>query len=1246
MKLPNHLFLSLIFLCWITLSPIQARKPNGHAESGLPLDPPLAAFTASDTEGCTPFTVQFNDQSSNNPTSWSWTFEGGSPSTSTQQNPTVVYLNPGVYSVTLTVSNASGSDTLVQQNYISALGPPVAAFDASTNLDSLFLTNNSTDADSYLWNFGDGNIDTSPNPLPHIYTQDGTYTVSLTATNACGSNTTSTQITIITPPTAAFMANPSEGCVPLNVQFIDQSSSNSSNWDWTFEGGSPASSNEQNPIVNYLNPGTYGVTLTVSNAAGSHTLVQETYIVVSINPTADFETTINLDTLFLSNNSSNASSYLWDFGDGTTDTSANPPPHIYTQDGAYTVTLTAINSCSNHTISFPITIATPPTAGFFAIPTEGCVPLIVQFVDESSDNAMNWSWTFEGGEPATSDEKTPLVTYLNPGTYGVTLVTSNSVGSDTLIQETYIHASDIPTASFDTTIILDILFLTNNSTNADTYLWIFGDGDTDTSTNPIAHIYAQDGIYTLILIATNICGSDTASIPITIATPPSAYFVADPTEGCVPFQVQFSDLSSENTTSWNWTFEGGEPATSTEQNPLVSYLSPGIYGVTLTVSNSTGSNTYMQEAYITALDIPTASFDASINLDTIFLNDNSTNANSYLWIFGDGNTDSTANPGIHVYEQDGTYTVLLITTNSCGSDTASTQITIATPPTAQFAADPAEGCVPFQVQFSDLSSENTTSWSWTFEGGEPATSTEPNPLVSYLQPGTYGVTLVASNSTGSDTLVQQTLITADAFPSVDFTFVINGTMVSFTSNVSNANTLVWSFGDGDTTTEANPDHNYVEGQTYLVQLTAENDCGQISVEQEIYIPFQGPTALFESDVQSGCPPLEVQFSNLSSENTDSIVWHFPGGEPEYSNLENPTVSYNQAGSYEVTLIAFNDYGSDTLTLPAYITALDVPQVNFDYVATGAIINFQNTSLDADSYLWNFGNGDSSTEVNPTYTYDQIGTYTVTLTASNSCGENSISIELDVQAQLPFALFEADITTACAPFQVQFTDLSQEYPTAWEWTFEGGTPATSTEQNPIVTYNTPGTYSVTLFVSNPAGSNMLVQNGYIHVLGTPSADFTYVQNDLTLEFESTNLGADTYFWDFGDGQSSNLMNPTHTYAGGGSYTVTLTVGNSCGQASSSQTILLTTATSDPAFTTDWLLYPNPNDGRFVLEYSGELLPFDLQVFNLQGRELTAFRQMQAGAGTAAHFQLHALPSGTYLLKLTAENKTAYFKMVVE
>ena len=521
MKTQDHFFLYLTFLCWIMVTPVQAGKPGKNAKESPLSDTPIAAFTADNTEGCTPFTVQFSDQSLNNPTSWSWTFEGGSPGSSNQQNPTVVYLNPGTYGVTLTVSNSSGSDTLVQQGYITALGPPTAAFDASPNLDTLFLTNNSIDADTYLWNFGDGNTDTSPNPLPHIYAQDGTYTVSLTATNACGSNTTSTQISITTPPTADFMANPSEGCVPLNVQFIDQSSNNSTSWDWTFEGGSPTSSNEQNPIVNYLNPGTYGVTLTVSNAAGSHTLVQDAYIVVSINPTADFETTINLDTLFLTNNSSNASSYLWDFGDGTTDTSATPPPHIYAQDGTYTVTLTAINSCSNHTISFPITIATPPTAGFFSIPTEGCVPLTVQFVDESSDNAMNWSWTFEGGEPATSDEKNPVVTYLNPGIYGVTLVASNSVGADTLIQEAYINALDIPTASFDTSILLDILFLTNNSSNADTYLWIFGDGDTDTSTNPIAHIYPQDDTYTVMLIASNVCGSDTTSIPVTIATPPS-----------------------------------------------------------------------------------------------------------------------------------------------------------------------------------------------------------------------------------------------------------------------------------------------------------------------------------------------------------------------------------------------------------------------------------------------------------------------------------------------------------------------------------------------------------------------------------------------------------------------------------------------------------------------------------------------------------------------------------------------------
>ena len=159
--------------------------------------PPVAAFSADIEEGCVPLVVHFLDQSDNNPTSWSWTFQGGTPPTSTMENPTITYNTAGTFDVTLTVSNSEGSDTQNEFDLIVVNDDPVADFDY--NIDDLFVDfdNTSVNGNTYQWNFGDGQFSTQVNPS-HEYNADGTYDVTLTATNECGSDSYKVEIEIIT----------------------------------------------------------------------------------------------------------------------------------------------------------------------------------------------------------------------------------------------------------------------------------------------------------------------------------------------------------------------------------------------------------------------------------------------------------------------------------------------------------------------------------------------------------------------------------------------------------------------------------------------------------------------------------------------------------------------------------------------------------------------------------------------------------------------------------------------------------------------------------------------------------------------------------------------------------------------------------------------------------------------------------------------------------------------------------------
>ncbi|GEM_PF-789751 len=259
---------------------------NAVNDGGTP-SAPSADFTADPTSGCAPLTVNFTDASSGEITSWSWDFGDGS--TSGAQNPSHQYTTAGTYTVALTVTGPGGSDTKTKTDYITVYAPITADFSGTPTSGDAPLTVNFTDASSgdvttWSWDFGDGGTSSTQNPS-HQYTTAGTYTVSMTASNSCDSDTkTKTDYITVTepsgnPPVADFSASPTSGTAPLLVTFTDQSTNNPTGWNWDF--GDGATSGEQNPQHEYTSAGSYTVSLTASNADGSDTETKADYITVS-----------------------------------------------------------------------------------------------------------------------------------------------------------------------------------------------------------------------------------------------------------------------------------------------------------------------------------------------------------------------------------------------------------------------------------------------------------------------------------------------------------------------------------------------------------------------------------------------------------------------------------------------------------------------------------------------------------------------------------------------------------------------------------------------------------------------------------------------------------------------------------------------------------------------------------------------------------------------------------------------------
>ena len=683
----------------------------------------------------------------------------------------------------------------------------------------------------------------------------------------------------------------------------------------------------------------------------------------------------------------------------------------------------------------------PPIADFTYTQSDLCNPATVQFTDLSLNNPSSYLWFFPGGNPQTSTDPNPFVEYVDPGFFDVSLTVTNFAGEDELYLSQIIEIIETPDPDFDYEIEDGVMKFTNQTTGpVDINFWDFGDGSASTDVNP-CYAFEQDGSYLVTLTVESICGVFEIEHYVDFFTPPTAGFAADADVGCLPQVINFTNQSSENSEDFLWMFEGGNPETSTEENPAVEYDSAGVFEVTLVVTNDQGEDSLVMMDYITIKDIPSVVFEYEMDSLAVTFTNQSESYDILSWNFGDGSTSTNQNP-THTYEEEGTYDVTLTVSNICDTMTMTQTIVLSSLPTANYTANKTSGCLPLSVEFTNASSTNADTWEWTFEGGSPASSTEEHPVVTYSEAGTFDVVLIVSNESGTDTMEELSLITVGDIPTAAFNVNITDLEANFTDSSIGYDSLHWDFGDGNDSNETNPTHNYSEDGIYEVVLTTFNECGSNTSTQSITASTL-PTAGFSANIVQDCVPLTVEFSNSSSSNAIDFDWSFPGGAPASSTEENPVITYEEKGSFNVSLIVSSLAGKDTMLMEDYIVTLDVPSADFGYANTDDFeITFTNLSTDANSYVWDFGDGMTSSEENPVHIYGETGTYTVILTSKNNCGEETYEVEVTV----------SDITSTD-----EFDLLSdvKVFPNPNEGTFEVSIQAQESTEVEMEIFNTLG-----------------------------------------------------------------------------------------------------------------------------------------------------------------------------------------------
>lgn len=1052
---------------------------------------PVANFTASQQVGCSPIIVNFQDQSAGNPTSWLWNFGNGN--TSTLQNPTASYFTPGTYTVTLTVSNAGGTNTIFRTDYITVYEPPSVNFSANitsgcfplrvqfTDLSTAGLNNTNVTWD---WDLGNGTTSSLQNPSV-TYTNAGTYTVTLRVTNDKGCTRTISRpnfITVTPGVRSSFThTQPTVCSAPANISFTNTSTGPPTlTYLWDFGDGN--TSTLLNPVHTYTVNGTYTATLVTFSSAGCQDTARSNPIIIGgYNTSFSYPASVCINEIVNFTNTStpipvNAN---WTFGDGGTASGINTT-YSYPVPGVYNVRLYNTYGNCIDSVDQNITVNPRPVADFMAPVTSRCEPpLTVNFQDLSTGGAVAWQWDF--GDGNTSTQQNPLHTYTNYGNFTVTLIATNVFGcTDTITRTDYIRirraAISIPALPARGCIPFTIspVPVISALDAVTSFEWDFGDGGTSFLPNP-THTYTVQGTYTVRLIITTSTGCrDTLNIPfsVQVGSKPVANFSATPNPVCARKPVQFTDLS-----------------------------------------------------------VP---------------------ADEWYWDFGDGSTSTLQNP-VHNYTDTGYFTIRLIALNNGCADTITIPNYIyVLPPIARFTYTPDCGN-RLRFSFTDQSVGPLT-WEWDFGDGSPVVNLQ-NPVHLYSSLGTYPVQLIVTNGGCADTTIQ-TINAVDerADFTADQTIICKTGTVVFTPtgfNLLNITSYTWDFGNGVTTTVSNPviSNAYPNSGTYTVTLTITdvNGCTNTIVKNN-YIRVNGPTANFSGTNVAGCTGLTATFNDLSTtdgqNNITNWQWHFGDGNIQNFNAPPFQYTYNTTGTYSVKLVITDASGcKDSITLANLVTATDpIPDFVVDTLACpGAILTFTNTTSPAGlNSFWDFGDGNTSATLSPTHSYTAAGLYTVKLRVQDVYGcADSITRTNYIRVGSPVPDFNiSDSISSCTPLEVQFTNTSTFYNSVL-WDFGPG-QGTSSLINPVHYYSIPGIYPVKLIVTSPGGcQDSIIKT--IRVYDTAGSRLNYIPvqgcKPLVIDLNVLTSGPmESYFWDFGDGytQITTVPNASHVYSTFGNF----------------------------------------------------------------------------------------------------------------
>ncbi len=943
--------------------------------------------------------------------------------------------------------------------------------------------------------------------------------------------------------------------------------------------------------------------------------------------------------------------------------------YTFMNPGFYSIVLNA--NCGGSVSSDTVTIIVlpKPNPGFeFA---DACVneqPITV--TDTSELYPIQWQWDF--GDGSIGSGAVAQHSYADSGTYDIQLIVTNFFTcTDTIVDQIRIH--DKPTADFvfnDTCFgepnMFNDLSVANDGTIT-AYDWDFGDSNSSTVQHP-NHTYAVANAYSVELIVTTDNGcSDTVQHQVIAHVLPQAYFALP--LNCIndPMPLQDGSMAGDwPINSWNWTIN----ATTSLSGSSVQYLfaSDGDHQVELLVEDQFGCTDSIEQTVTVHVrpQIDVAVSDDCEDEQFPFTN-NSSIANGIIdsthWDMGDGNTFVTTSP-TNTYANFGIYdvTVYMESEFNCSSDTTF-QVEVFPNPVADFQWT--NVCEDLIMPINELSAValpgQLLASDWSMGNGAVLSDTALTEY-QYAGFGEYDVQLSVETQHGCSDLVSSTVfIHPVAVADFSFVNICETDSVQFVDQSSiaqgNVASWQWTFGNGQTFNGEDPPYQtYPADGFYPISLTITSDSGCVSIKLDTIEVYPSPIADFAFD--SVCYPLPISYTDLSNANGGYPItqwdWSFSSGQN--STSQSPQIVYAQYGAYSATLVITNQVGckdqiaiGDALVhpLPTADYTADLGHCHQDTISFSDLSSTPVLSNDVlAQWVYTLDDGNQIVAANGDYVYAAPGFYDVELSVTTNHGcQDVVSKTVEVYP-LPQVVFDAVPREGCQPLSVQFMDASS-IPAPyilgnWQWDL-GDSSAYPQVQEPFYVYDPVfsdpfdvATFNVNLTITSTNGcSSSASVADMVTVHPVPEAFFsTDPEKSATMInplFEFTDLSSANvidWYWTFGEGSTSVIQHPEHTYADSGSYRVTLVVETSFGCADT----ISYTVKVEPLFT---FYIPDaftPNSDRVNDQFFGQgdyLKSYNMQIYDRWGEMI--FESNDRSLSWNGTFKGQQVESGQYIYK---------------